>query len=114
MLATQTEELNQKSKYNEGKAEGIEIGETRRNTEIAKEMLADNKPIEKIIKYTKLSKEEIEKLKEEKLCHYLMQVQFINRFHIHGHMKLGTLNKKFIGYRKKYRLPTMLKIGNIT
>ncbi|ABV76257.1 hypothetical protein A1G_03680 [Rickettsia rickettsii str. 'Sheila Smith'] len=105
MLATQTEELNQKSKYNEGKAEGIEIGETRSNTEIAKEMLADNEPI---------SKEEIEKLKEEKLCHYLMQVQFINRFHIHGHMKLGILNKKFIGYRKKYRLPTMLKIGNIT
>ncbi|KJV79529.1 hypothetical protein RMAECT_1309 [Rickettsia rhipicephali str. Ect] len=111
MLAAQTEELNQKSKYNEGKAdekaEGIEIGETRRNTEIAKEMLADNEPIEKIIKYTKLSK-------IEKLCHYLMQVQFINRFHIHGHMKLGTLNKKFIGYRKKYRLPMMLKIGNIT
>ena len=109
MLAAQTEELNQKSKYNEGKAEGIKIGATRRNTEIAKEMLADNEPIEKIIKYTKLSKEEI-----GKLCHYLMQVQFINRFHIHGHMKLGTLNKKFIGYRKKYRLPTMLKIGNIT
>ncbi|AFC72404.1 hypothetical protein MCC_04200 [Rickettsia rhipicephali str. 3-7-female6-CWPP] len=29
MLAAQTEELNQKSKYNEGKAEGIEVGETR-------------------------------------------------------------------------------------
>ena len=62
MLAAQTEELNQKSKYNEGKAdrkvEGIEIGKTRKN------MLADNEPIEKIIKYAKLSKEEIEKLKE--------------------------------------------------
>lgn len=37
MLATQTEELNQKSKYNEGKAEGIEIGETRSNTIGAKD-----------------------------------------------------------------------------
>ncbi|CAK6516512.1 Rpn family recombination-promoting nuclease/putative transposase [Rickettsia helvetica] len=68
MLAAQTEELNQKSKYNEGKAdrkvEDIEIGKTRKNIEIAKEMLADNEPIEKIIKYAKLSKEEIEKLKE--------------------------------------------------
>ncbi|BBJ31482.1 hypothetical protein RAS_05910 [Rickettsia asiatica] len=62
MLAAQTEELNQKSKYNEGKTdrkvEGIKIGKTRKN------MLADNEPIEKIIKYAKLSKEEIEKLKE--------------------------------------------------
>ncbi|WP_395477021.1 Rpn family recombination-promoting nuclease/putative transposase [Rickettsia endosymbiont of Pantilius tunicatus] len=57
MLAAQTEELNQKSKFNEGKAE--------RNIEIAKEMLQDNEPVEKIIKYTKLSKEEIEKLKLE-------------------------------------------------
>ena len=32
---------------------------------MAKEMLQDNEPIEKIIKYTKLSKEEIEKLKLE-------------------------------------------------
>ncbi|HJD55762.1 MAG TPA: Rpn family recombination-promoting nuclease/putative transposase [Rickettsia endosymbiont of Pyrocoelia pectoralis] len=34
-----------------------------RNIEIAKEMLSDNEHIEKIIKYTKLTKEEIEKLK---------------------------------------------------
>ncbi|HJD59660.1 MAG TPA: Rpn family recombination-promoting nuclease/putative transposase [Rickettsia endosymbiont of Omalisus fontisbellaquei] len=33
--------------------------------EIAKEMLIDKEPIEKIVKYTKLSKEEIEKLKSE-------------------------------------------------
>lgn len=57
MLAAQTEELNQKSKFNVGKAE--------KNIEIAKEMLQDNEPVEKIIKYTKLSKEEIEKLKLE-------------------------------------------------
>ncbi|HJD66962.1 MAG TPA: hypothetical protein LFV66_00535, partial [Rickettsia endosymbiont of Bembidion lapponicum] len=57
MLAAQTEELNQKSKFREGKEE-VKI-------EIAKEMLQDNEPIKKIIKYTKLSKEEIEKLKLE-------------------------------------------------
>jgi predicted transposase/invertase (TIGR01784 family) len=33
--------------------------------EIAREMLADNEPIEKIIRYTKLSKEEIEQLKKK-------------------------------------------------
>lgn len=36
-----------------------------RNIAIAKEMLIDKEPIEKIVKYTKLSKEEIEKLKSE-------------------------------------------------
>lgn len=36
-----------------------------RNIEIAKEMLIDKELIEKIVKYTKLSKEEIEKLKSE-------------------------------------------------
>ncbi|HJD65855.1 MAG TPA: Rpn family recombination-promoting nuclease/putative transposase, partial [Rickettsia endosymbiont of Bembidion nr. Transversale] len=61
MLAAQTEELNQKSKFKEGKAEG----KAERSIEMAKEMLQDNEPIEKIIKYTKLSKEEIEKLKLE-------------------------------------------------
>lgn len=52
-------------------ARGIEIGEARgeargREEEkiaLAKEMLADNESLEKIVKYTKLSKEEIEKLK---------------------------------------------------
>lgn len=61
MLAAQTEELNQKRKFKEGKAEG----KAERSIEMAKEMLQDNEPIEKIIKYTKLSKEEIEKLKLE-------------------------------------------------
>ncbi|ABV79687.1 hypothetical protein [Rickettsia bellii] len=42
-----------------------ERGEEKRNIEIAKEMLIDNEPIEKIVKYTKLKKEEIEKLKRE-------------------------------------------------
>ena len=42
--------------FKEGKAE--------RNIEIAKMMLSDNEPIDKIIKYTKLSKEEVKELKK--------------------------------------------------
>jgi hypothetical protein len=41
-------------------------GKADEKVEIAKEMLADNEPIEKIIKYTKLSKEEIEQLTQDK------------------------------------------------
>ncbi|CUU48411.1 Rpn family recombination-promoting nuclease/putative transposase [Clostridium beijerinckii] len=43
--------------------EGIEKGEKKKALEIALEMLKDNEPIEKIIKYSKLSKEEILKIK---------------------------------------------------
>ena len=43
--------------------EGIEKGEKKKALEIAVEMLKDNEPIEKIIKYSKLSREEIEKIK---------------------------------------------------
>ncbi|MEM6965515.1 MAG: PD-(D/E)XK nuclease family transposase, partial [Bacteroidota bacterium] len=42
--------------------EGVEIGEKRRNIEIAKQMKEAGELIEKIQKYTGLSKEEIEKL----------------------------------------------------
>jgi hypothetical protein len=43
--------------------EGIEQGEKKKVLEIAVEMLKDNEPIEKIIKYSKLSREEILKIK---------------------------------------------------
>lgn len=43
--------------------EKIEEGEKRKALEIALEMLKDNEPIEKIIKYSKLSREEILKIK---------------------------------------------------
>lgn len=43
--------------------EGREEGKIEERFEIAKEMLKDNEPIEKIIKYSKLSKEEILKIK---------------------------------------------------
>jgi len=46
-----------------GREEGREEGVEKRNIELAKEMLLDNEPIEKIAKYTKLSKEEIIALK---------------------------------------------------
>ncbi|WP_342267814.1 hypothetical protein [Candidatus Tisiphia endosymbiont of Empis tessellata] len=43
-------------------AENFNEGQEKKAIEIAKKMLADNEPIEKIVKYTKLSIEEIEKL----------------------------------------------------
>ena len=48
----------------EGMKQGIEQGEKRKSTEIAKELLKENMPIEKIAKITKLSKEEIEQLQK--------------------------------------------------
>lgn len=44
------------------RAEGMEKGMEKRNTEIAKQMKKENESIEKIQRYTGLSKEEIEKL----------------------------------------------------
>ena len=49
-----------REKYLEEK--GIEKGKMEEKLDLAKEMLKDNEPIEKIIKYTKLSKEEILKI----------------------------------------------------
>lgn len=48
-----------------GKEEGREEGIEQEKMQVAKEMLKDNEPIEKIIKYTKLSKEQILNLKEK-------------------------------------------------
>ena len=49
----------------EGRIEGIKEGSYKRNIEIAKTMLKDNMDIEIISKYTNLSKEELEKIKEK-------------------------------------------------
>lgn len=46
-------------------ANTLKKAEMKKAAEIAKEMLIYNEPIEKIIKYTKLSTEEIEKLKRK-------------------------------------------------
>ena len=46
----------------EAKEEGLEQGRTAEKIEMARAMKDDKEPIDKIIKYTGLSKEEIEKL----------------------------------------------------
>jgi predicted transposase/invertase (TIGR01784 family) len=46
-----------------GMEKGIEKGKMERAIEIALEMLQDNEPIEKIMKYTGLTQTEIEKLR---------------------------------------------------
>ena len=55
------EELRNETLYGMGKDEGIK----ERNLEIAKSMLEDNVPIEMIMKYSKLKKDEIEKIRNE-------------------------------------------------
>ena len=47
----------------EGLGQGLKQGHKEKSIEIAKNMLSDNEPIDKIIKYTGLSNEEIECLK---------------------------------------------------
>ena len=47
---------------NRGRKQGIIEGKKERNIEIAKKMKSDNMKIESIIKFTGLSKEQIEKL----------------------------------------------------
>lgn len=51
-----------REKLEEGRAEGREEGKKEKRINLAKEMLKDKEPIEKIMKYTKLSKEEILKI----------------------------------------------------
>ena len=48
--------------YDEGKIDGKIDGKNERNIEVAKTMILDGETIEKIIKYTGLSKEQIDKL----------------------------------------------------
>lgn len=51
----------------EGRQEGMEIGALKKAREMAKYMIIDGQPIDKIIKYTKLTMEQIEEVKEEML-----------------------------------------------
>lgn len=46
----------------EGKAEGIAEGEQLRSEAVALDMLRDNEPLSRIIKYARLSKEQIQNL----------------------------------------------------
>ena len=52
------DEIREKYLEEKGKEEGIE----EKAIDVAREMLKDKEPIEKIIKYTKLTKEEILKI----------------------------------------------------
>ncbi len=49
--------------FEKGIEKGIEKGKVEGKIEIAKEMLEDNEPVEKIMKYTGLTKKEIDELK---------------------------------------------------
>ncbi|NUM36855.1 MAG: hypothetical protein HUU50_20110 [Candidatus Brocadiae bacterium] len=48
-----------------GKEEGREEGREEAKILIAKEMLAEGEPIEKIVKYSKLSQDKIRQMQEE-------------------------------------------------
>ena len=50
--------------YDDGYEKGLEKGSDKRNTEMALDMLADNKPIEEIVKYSHLSMEKILELRD--------------------------------------------------
>ncbi|MDR0329254.1 MAG: Rpn family recombination-promoting nuclease/putative transposase [Rickettsia sp.] len=52
-----------KKQLEKGRVEGIEEGRYEEKISMAKEMLLNNEPMEKIIKYTKLSKSQIKNLK---------------------------------------------------
>ncbi len=54
-----------REKIEEGREAGREEGKEEKALEIAKEMLIDNEPIEKIIKNSKLSREEILKIQDK-------------------------------------------------
>ena len=50
--------------FEKGEAKGIEKGSDKRNVEMALDMLADNKPIEEIVKYSHLSMEKVLELRD--------------------------------------------------
>ena len=52
--------------HDEGLAEGLEKGRDNRNIEMALAMLADNEPIEKIVKYSHLPESKVLELKKSR------------------------------------------------
>ena len=65
------EEIRKIHYTNEGKAEGKAEGKTEERRQLAEEMIRDGEPIEKTIKYSKLTKKEINELKNEVLQNIL-------------------------------------------
>ncbi len=62
LVMTVAEEIRQ-----EGLESGVKKGELKRAKATAKNMIVDGESIEKIMRYTELSKEEIEEIKKEML-----------------------------------------------
>ena len=54
-----------------GREEGLEQGRDNRNVEMALDMLADNKPIEDIVKYSHLSESKVLELKKSQMEKFL-------------------------------------------
>ena len=50
--------------FDDGYEKGLEKGSDKRNTEMALDMLADNKPIEEIVKYSHLSMDKVLELRD--------------------------------------------------
>ena len=50
--------------YEKGEAKGLEKGRDDRNVEMALDMLADNKPVEEIVKYSHLPMEKVLELRD--------------------------------------------------
>jgi predicted transposase YdaD len=57
-------EEGEKSGIEKGEKIGIEKGELAKAVKVAKEMLLDNEPIDKIVRYTQLSIAQIEALRK--------------------------------------------------
>ena len=70
LLAKWSDYIAENKGYEEGKEEGIEEGSKQKAYEIAKSMLEENISIEAIVKFTKLSIEEIEQLSKKNKFSY--------------------------------------------
>ena len=55
----------------EGLEQGLEQGRDNRNVEMALDMLADNKPIEEIVKYSRLPESKVLELKKSQMEKFL-------------------------------------------
>ena len=54
-----------------GREQGLEQGRDNRNVEMALDMLADNKPIEEIVKYSHLPESKVLELKKSQMEKFL-------------------------------------------
>ena len=64
LLKAELERMDRIQMEEDAREEGIEEGEKKKAIEIAKKLLKENMPIDKIMKITELTKEEIENIKK--------------------------------------------------